>query len=210
MRLKLPWWMSGPELSKIKTAAQDFFKALLTVAKWPLKQLDARHASEGIVRLIAWQRGIDRFTDESLKMFQLRVFHSYANAKDAGSVVGFERIFQRLELGYLEQEERQPNKDWDVIVLKVSNSVTARNPKFMNWLIQTYGRTCRRYDWTIITLIPMQVKTVTFDCDQQTLVSSLEPIMAMQVKIVTFDCDQQTLVSSLNRKWPLSTRKENV
>ena len=172
-KINLPWWMSGSELSKVKNAAQHFFEDLLTVAQWPLDQLDACQASEGIVRLIAWQRGIDRFTDESLEMFRLRVFYAYANAKDAGSVVGFERIFQRLELGYLEQEERQPGKDWDVIVLKVSNSVTSQKPKFMNWLIQTYGRTCRRYEWTIITVIPMQVKTVTFDWDQQTLIARL-------------------------------------
>ena len=173
MKLKLHWWMSGPELGKVKTAAQDFFDDLMTVAKWPLNQLDVRQASEGIVRLIAWQRGIDRFSDENLKMFRLRVFYAYANAKDAGSAIGFERIFQRLELGYLEQEERLSNKDWDVIILNVSNSATAQNPEFMNWLIQTYGRTCRRYEWNVITVLTLAVKPTTFVWDQQTNIASL-------------------------------------
>lgn len=176
MKLKLPWWMAGPELSKVKTAAQDFFDDLIDVARWPLNQLDVRQASEGIVRLIAWQRGIDRFSNEDLKMFRLRVFHAYANAKDAGSVIGFERIFQRLELGPLEQEERLPDKDWDVIVLLVRDSVTAQNPEFMNWLIQTYGRTCRRYEWNVITLLTISVKPATFGWDQQTHIASLGEI----------------------------------
>ena len=173
MKLKLPWWMAGPELSKAKTAAQDFFDDLMAVARWPLEQLDARQASEGIVRLIAWQRGIDRFSNENLKMFRLRVFYAYANAKDAGSVIGFERIFQRLELGPLQQKERLPDKDWDVIVLIVRDSVTAQNPEFMNWLIQAYGRTCRRYEWNVITVLTMAVKPTTFDWDQQTHIASL-------------------------------------
>lgn len=173
-KIQLPWWMSGPELGKLRTAAQRFFEDLLTIAKWPLDQLDARAASEGIVRLIAWQRGIDRFTDEGLDMFRLRVFHAYANARDAGSVVGFERIFQRLELGYLEQKERLPDKDWDVIVLNVSNSATSRNPEFMNWLIQTYGRTCRRYEWNVFTVLTLSLKTATFNWDQQTHIAAFD------------------------------------
>lgn len=176
MKLKLPWWMAGPELSKVKTAAQDFFDDLIDVARWPLNQLDVRQASEGIVRLIAWQRGIDRFSNEDLKMFRLRVFYAYANAKDAGSVVGFERIFQRLELGPLQQKEREPDKDWDVIVLIVRDSVTAQNPEFMNWLIQTYGRTCRRYEWNVITVLTISAKSATFDWDQQTHIASLGEI----------------------------------
>lgn len=176
MKLKLPWWMAGPELSKVKTAAQDFFDDLLAVARWPLEQLDARQASEGIVRLIAWQRGIDRFNNERLEMFRLRVFHAYANAKDAGSKIGFERIFQRLELGPLQQKEREPDNDWDVIVLIVRDSVTAQNPEFMNWLIQTYGRTCRRYEWNVITVLTISAKSATFDWDQQTHITSLGEI----------------------------------
>ena len=174
MNLKLPWWMSGPELTKLKTAAQQFFQDLLKVAHWPLDQLDVRQAGEGIVRLIAWQRGIDRFTDEKLDMFRLRVFHAYANARDAGSVIGFERIFQRLALGPLQQKERLLNKDWDVIVLIVRDSVTAQNPEFMNWLIQTYGRTCRRYEWSVFSILTLSVKSATFDWDQQTHIAVLE------------------------------------
>lgn len=176
MKLKLPWWMSGSELSKVKTAAQKFFDDLLSVARWPLDQLDARQASEGIVRLIAWQRGIDRFNNEGLEMFRLRVFHAYVNARDAGSVMGFEQIFQRLELGYLEQEERLPDKDWDVIVLNVSDSATAQNPEFMNWLIQTYGRTCRRYEWNVITMLSIATKPATFEWDQQTSIAALSAV----------------------------------
>lgn len=173
IKINLPWWMSGPELSKLKAAAQNWLDYLLTIAQWPLGQLDAREADEGIVRLIAWQRGIDRFNGESLEMFRLRVFHAYANAKDAGSVIGFTQIFKRLNLGYLEQVERQPDKDWDVIILNVSDSTTSQNPEFMNWLIQTYGRTCRRYEWNVITVLTLSVKSAAFDWDQSTSIAAI-------------------------------------
>ena len=173
MKLTLPWWMSGEELNKLKQAGEIWFKKIRDWAAWPLSQLDAMKADPGIVHLIAWQRGIERFTDEPMEMFRLRVLHAYANARDAGSYVGFVQIFDRLQLGYLEQEERIDEEDWDIIVLRVSDSVTAQNPEFMNWLIQTYGRTCRRYQWEIITVFPIAVKSASFDWDQQTCIASI-------------------------------------
>ncbi len=173
MNLKLPWWMSGEELTKLKTSAEKWFTKVMGWAAWPLSQLDARIAEPGIVKLLAWQRGIDRFSEEPLNTFRLRVFHAYANSRDAGSNIGFVRIFERLELGYLEQDERRPDRDWDVIVLRVSDSVTAQHPEFMDWLIQTYGRTCRRYEWEVITLLPIAVKSGGFHWDQQTCIASL-------------------------------------
>ena len=176
MNLKLPWWMSGEELTRLKDAAQEWFKKVNVWAAWPLSQLDARVADPSIVNLIAWQRGIERFSREPICMFRLRVFYAYVNARDSGSVVGFVNIFQRLKLGYLEQDERNPDRDWDVIVLRVSDSVTSQRPEFMNWLIRTYGRTCRRYEWEIITNFPIQVKSGGFHWDQQTCIASLTGI----------------------------------
>ncbi|WP_420588191.1 phage tail protein [Bacterioplanoides sp.] len=173
MNLTLPWWMSGPELTKLKQAAENWFAQVMEWANWPLTQLDPRTAQSGIVDLIAWQRGIERFSNEPVEMYRLRVFHAYANASDAGSTAGFVAIFQRLQLGYIEQEERLPDKDWDVIVLRVSDSITSQNPEFMNWLIQTYGRTCRRYEWEVITLLTMEATSGAFDWDQQTSIASL-------------------------------------
>ena len=173
MKLTLPWWLSGKELTLLKNAAQQWFKKVASWAAWPLSQLDARTAQPGIVNLIAWQRGIERFTEEPLYTFRLRVFHAYANSKDAGSNIGFVHIFERLELGYLEQDERREDRDWDVIVLRVSDSVTAQHPEFMNWLIQTYGRSCRRYEWEVITVLTMEIKTGGFHWDQQTSIASL-------------------------------------
>ena len=173
MNLKLPWWMSGEQLTRLKDAAQIWFTQIIEWARWPLFQLDPRTAQPGIVDLIAWQRGIERFSDEPMNMYRLRVFHAYANAADAGSRQGFVQIFLRLQLGYVEQDERLPDKDWDVIVLRVSDSITAQHPEFMNWLIQTYGRTCRRYEWEVITVLTMEVKPGVFDWDQQIAIASL-------------------------------------
>ena len=196
-KLSLPWWMSGVELTKIKNAGQEFFDYLKAMLEWPLDQLDIMKADIGIVNLYAWQRGVTRFTDEPETLFRQRTRDAYANASDAGSVVGFGRIAERLGMGYLEQLERQPDKDWDVVVLKVPSSFVSNNHELMDWLVATYGRTCRRYEWLIITQIKITEKIVGFYWDQQTLVASLPFIRKPGVGIrpCQFSWNQQTMVA---------------
>ncbi len=73
------------------------------------------------------------------------------NARDAGSVEGFISIFERLGIGYVELMERQPGIDWDVIQVRVTDSQIATNTQLMIQIIRQYGRTCRRYQFEVIT-----------------------------------------------------------
>ena len=201
-KITLPWWMSGAELTKIKDAGQQFFDYLKKIVTWPLDQLDVINADIGIVKVIAWQRGITRFIDEPETLFRQRVFDAYANANDAGSVVGITRIAQRLGLGYLELLERQSGKDWDVIIIKVPNTLLSGHQELMNWLIQTYGRTCRRYEWLVITNLFIGLTAVEFAHDQQTLVASLsnDHQPATAIRPGRFAWSQQTVMASLSEE----------
>ena len=172
--LKLPWWLSGPELTKLKQAAETWFKEMADWARWPLNQLDPETCEISFLNLLAWQKGMQQFKTEPLTLFRKRVKHAHANAIDAGSAIGFQRIFDRLGLGTVEINERVPGKDWDVIILRISQSAISQNAELMNWLIQTYGRTCRRYEWDFITTLEWQIKTGSFQWDQYTARVTLE------------------------------------
>lgn len=166
--LNLPAWMSKGEVGKLAMVAHQWFVWLGEWALWPVKQLDPMTCSEKVLDLIAWQRDIERFATEPLELYRLRVRHAYANARDAGSVNGFKKIFKRLGIGYVEVEERMDGLDWDVINIRLSDTQLAENESLLAVLIQHYGRTCRRYGWKIINNIPMEIQVVEFSNDSLT------------------------------------------
>ncbi|EOF6267785.1 hypothetical protein ACK1GW_005077, partial [Salmonella enterica] len=64
---------------------------------------------------------------ESLSLYRKRVKYAFINAQDAGSVAGFKAIFERLEIGFVEIQERQPGIDWDIILLRLTDSQVSDN-----------------------------------------------------------------------------------
>ncbi|MCL8302345.1 phage tail protein [Pseudomonas mosselii] len=173
IKLGLPFWLDGPELAKLKAAAQAWWTKVEGWLRWPLLQMDADTCHLTILDLMAWQRDITRFKGEPVALYRLRVKYAFINAVDAGSTAGMKRILQRLGVGYVEIEERHPDRDWDVVLLQLSNTQLAENPELLRVLIQQYGRTCRRYDFVTITPVTLRVLAVDFNDDQQTLVASL-------------------------------------
>ncbi|XPV75195.1 MAG: phage tail protein [Desulfovibrio sp.] len=150
-KIKLPFWLEGPETLKLKAAAEKYFDQLAKWAHWPASQQDPLTCEESFLNLLAYQRDIKRFEGEPLSLYRLRVHYAYINARESGSVAGFKRIFQRLEIGYVEIEERLPGEDWDVVAIRLSDSQLASNQRLIEVLIQHYGRTCRRYRLTVLT-----------------------------------------------------------
>jgi len=116
-----------------------------------LRQFDPLTCIEPVLNLIAYDRDITRFSGEPLSLFRKRVAYAFINARDAGSVEGFINIFERLGIGYVELVERQPDIDWDVIMVRVTDSQIADNTQLMIQIIRQYGRTCRRYQFEVIT-----------------------------------------------------------
>ncbi|MNZ06747.1 Phage tail protein [compost metagenome] len=173
IKLGLPFWLEGVELSKLKAAAQAWWERVEVWLRWPLLQLDAETCHPTILDLLAWQRDITRFKGEPESLYRLRVKHAFVNAVDAGSTAGMKRILLRLGVGYVEIEERQPDRDWDVVLLRLTNTQLAKNQDLLRVLISQYGRTCRRYDFVTITSLQVGLVAVHFNDDQQTLVARL-------------------------------------
>lgn len=173
IRLKLPFWLGGPELAKLKASAQAWWEKVENWLHWPLQQMDAETCHSTVLDLLAWQRDISRFNGEPESLYRLRVKYAFINAVDAGSTAGLKRILHRLGVGYVEIEERMPDRDWDVVLLTLSDSQLSQNPELMRVLIQQYGRTCRRYDFVTVTPLTLRIFVADFNDDQQTLVASL-------------------------------------
>ncbi|QWA29307.1 phage tail protein [Pseudomonas sp. RC3H12] len=171
--LKLPFWLAGTELTKLKDAAQAWWARVYEWLRWPLLQMDAETCHLTVLDLLAWQRDITRFKDEPESLYRLRVKFAFINAVDAGSTAGLKRILRRLGVGYVEIDERMPDRDWDVVLLRLSDSQLSENPELLRVLIQQYGRTCRRYDFVSITPVTLRIAAVQFNDDQQTLVATL-------------------------------------
>ena len=162
-KLELPWWMSADELEKLRAAAQSFWAKVEYWLNYPVRNIDPLTCDEGVLDLIAWERHIDRFEGEPLALYRRRVKYAFVNARDAGSTIGFKRIFERLGLGYVEIDERTDTRPWDVITLRVSDNQVAGNSRLMGVIVQLYGRTCRRYEWTVLNQAQLATSASEFN-----------------------------------------------
>jgi len=169
----LPFWEGAGEFAKIGALShawwnmvQDWLEAL------PLQQQDAATAPLILVDLMAWQRDINRLANEPESLYRLRVVHALANAQDAGSKGGFERIWQRLQLGYIGQMERNDITNWDVIQLEVSDGAISQNGALMDEIIRQFGRTCRRYTYTTTVPRGLVLRVFTFDNESEYMVAT--------------------------------------
>ncbi|MDK2956534.1 MAG: hypothetical protein PWQ57_2030 [Desulfovibrionales bacterium] len=188
----LPFWMAGETAVRLADAAANWFDLLRGWAQWPARQMDPESCAESVLSLLAWQRDIDRFDGEPLALFRKRVAYAYANARDAGSAIGFKRIFERLGVGYVELDERMDGRDWDIVAVRLTDSQLAGNQALLSEIIQHYGRTCRRYEWTVITPAPCGVRAVEFGAGY-TLERARVPACAVGARAADFGADFATL-----------------
>lgn len=149
--IKLPSWLDRGDVVRLKNTFIRFWGKVHGWVMWPLTQTDPLTCAESILNLMAWQYDIARFDGEPLTLYRKRVKYAFINAQDAGSVAGFKAIFERLEIGYVEIQERQPDSDWDIILLRLTDNQISENTALLNQIIRQYGRTCRRYHLQIIT-----------------------------------------------------------
>ncbi|CNI11202.1 phage-like protein [Yersinia pekkanenii] len=161
----LPVWMNKGEAVKVMRACQVYWQQVYTWIKWPLNQTDPLTCTVPLLGVLAYQRDVTRFPGEPLALFRKRVHFAFINAKDAGSVAGFIAIFARLGVGYVELLERQPDIDWDVITVRVSDNQLAENSELLMSIIRKYGRTCRRYRYEIITPVDMSIRAGHVGCE---------------------------------------------
>lgn len=177
----VPWWEDGqtlPEAPKEPTflirGVMGFWRQVRTWLLTPLAGQDPLTCSPSMLGLLAWERDITRFDSEPIALYRKRVKWAYLNARDAGDVAGFKRIFERLGLGWCELHERQADTDWDVITIEVTDSDAANNQALMMELIQHYGRTCRRYRFQVVYPQAATLHPARIDMSQQVFAASLK------------------------------------
>ena len=197
IKLELPFWLDGEEATKLKATAQAWWESVEGWLRWPLLQMDAETCHLTILDLLAWQRDITRFRGESEALYRLRVKYAFVNVVDVGSVAGFQRIFLRLGIGTLRIAERQPDRDWDIVQLHLSDQQLSDNPALLDMIIHQYGRTCRRYEFVTTTPVSLAVAAYEFNNDHLTLVAKFDDTQSVGLRVATmeFNNDQMTLVT---------------
>lgn len=158
--IKLPFWQDGAQLAKLTQAARNWWDQVETWLSWPTTQFDPLTCAAPMLVLLAYQRDVDRYAGETEELFRKRVKFAYINAEDSGYKAGFSRIFERLGIGYVEQQERFDAINWDVIGLVMSDQQISDNPTLLMQIVLKYGRTCRRY--TFATIDPLPVTAPAF------------------------------------------------
>ncbi len=157
-RYPLPVWLkSGEKVGSLKSAFGNWWNQVEDWIKTPLNQMNAETCSAALLKYHAYQKDVTRFNDEPDELFRKRVKYAEQNAMEAGSKTGFIQIFERLGIGYLEIVEREDAVNWDVISLRLSDSQVASNTELLSYIVQQYGRTCRRYELTVLTPVEMTV-----------------------------------------------------
>ena len=174
-RIQLRFWQDGGiTLAKIAKAADVWYDKVTEYLSWLNSQIDADNAPLELLDLLAWQRDIDRLPGEDEELYRKRVKYALANAKDAGSKGGFERIWNRLGLGEIVQTERFDLENWDVIRLQIDEYVFGKYIGLFDTLLAQYGRTCRRYEWTSRAPVALGMRAYGFECHVENIIARLE------------------------------------
>lgn len=165
--ITLPVWMNKGEPLTLAHASKTWWERVREWLTFPLAQIDVDTCDEQLLALLAYQRDVERFPGESLSLFRLRVKHAFVNAQDAGCIAGFARIFERLEIGKIQQLERQLQYEWDVILIRINDEQLSRDNALMMRLVRQYGRTCRRYFFDVINENNQIVSYGEFGCQTE-------------------------------------------
>jgi hypothetical protein len=165
--INLPFWLQEADVNAVKRAAEGFWNTLEAHAQWQNSQLDPLTCNEQLLTLLAWERDIERLPSETLSMFRQRVQHAYINAKDAGSFAGMLAIFERLGIDIIAMYERSYPTDWDVITIHVTEQQLADDNELFNQIINQYGRTCKRYEFTTDAVTGLNLAHIEFGGSQE-------------------------------------------
>ena len=197
IKINLPFWLDGDEFTKLKASAQAWWETVENWMRWPLLQMDAETCHLAVLDLLAWQRDITRFRGEPESLYRLRVKFAFINAVDAGSVAGFQRIFQRLGIGTVRISERQPDRDWDIVQLHLSDQQLSDFPQLLDLVVNQYGRTCRRYELVGSTVLQLVIGVHEVNSDQMTITAKFDDTQTIGLALASaeFNNDHMTLVT---------------
>lgn len=198
--INLRYWMGRGEIAKFARAMRNYWGHVKAAFEMPLQQHDPLTAPMALVSILAWQRGVEKLGQEPESLFRIRVAHAYGFSRDAGSVSGWEDMFEKLGYPHIVQDERLTNVDWDVISLKIRDGDLSDIPDLLDTVVRQYGRTCRRYQYTTYIDMPLQARPQNFDAEVEVneVVTSLD--VALMPRPQNFDADIATtqVITALN------------
>lgn len=166
---QLPIWLKGQNANALAKVAQSYWQEVQSYLFWWLEQQHSENAQAAILDLLAWERGINRLTGESIELYGLRVKHAFANASHAGSNIGMEQIFKRLGFGFIQVSERVPGFDWDMVEVAMLEDEFAGKQDLVEELIRQYGRTCRRYFLSVLSVLNAYVLAGLVEFDKEVI-----------------------------------------
>ncbi|MEC4728854.1 hypothetical protein HWQ46_25395 [Shewanella sp. D64] len=187
MKVTLPFWMQKGELDKLRAASQSFWERVHQWMLISLTKFDLLTCDLVFVDCVAWERKITRLDGEGELIYRKRVHYAFENAQDAGMNRGIFNIFERLGIPILGIDERQPGRDWDIVTIEMTDDMLSNQKALINLLIDTYGATCRRYEYGVRTTINQYVHIGEMRWNQSTLVSAPPPPAPEHIALPTND-----------------------
>lgn len=204
IKIIIPWWQDGETIPEEKQEPYfltqgviAFFNRVYQWMLFPIQQFDALTCSESILKLMAWDRDINRFEEEPLTLFRKRVKYAFVNARDAGSVAGFKRIFERLGVGIVAFIEREDPQQWDVCTIELTDSDISQNTKLIQTLIEQYGRTCRRYRFQVTFQTTVSISGGEFTHTSAVFIAENKMEVVIGIKPQPIEHQQQVFVAGL-------------
>jgi hypothetical protein len=146
-------WLNKGYAEKIMKAANGYWDNTKDWLVWAVNQKNEQENLEPILSLLAWERLTDRLSEEPLALFRKRVQHALVNTVEAGEIASIADLFSRLGIDVIKVTERIENRDWDIIAIDFSSHTVSKYGEILPELIQLYGRTCRRYEFTVHTVV---------------------------------------------------------
>ncbi|TQF70499.1 hypothetical protein [Pseudoalteromonas luteoviolacea] len=142
-------WLNKGYAQKLVKAASGYWNKTAEFVMWAVNQKEAQQNEEPILSFLAWERLTDKLDNEPVSLYRKRVQHALVNTIEAGDLANIKDVFARLDIEVLNVRERIDGRDWDIIALDISDTALATNNNLLPEIIQLYGRTCRRYEFTV-------------------------------------------------------------
>ncbi|MEZ8880252.1 phage tail protein [Vibrio lentus] len=187
--INLRYWMGRGELAKFARAIRNYWEHVKAAFEMPLQQHDPLTAPITLVNILAWQRGVEKLGQEPEDLFRIRVAHAYGFSRDAGSVSGWEEMFEKLGYPHIAQDERLVNVDWDVVSLKIRDGDLTKIPKLLDTVVRQYGRTCRRYQYTSYVEMPLAARSKNIEAQYSTAHVKTRINVGMLPNMFNVDCE---------------------
>ncbi len=174
--INLKWWVSGKHPTNLINLITAWVEQVKAWLEFVATNDDPQTCEPEVLELLAWERRVNRLPNEPTWLFRNRVEYAFLNARDAGSTAGFVRIFERLGLGFVKLDERpvDQGRDWDVIILEMTGGELADNSALLSEVVNLYGRTCRRYEFTVTTVTPIVLGAGEFSSNHETYLAKFE------------------------------------